>query len=182
MKYLKKYKLFLEEDEFDIKETDKEDVKLSKEKLNLVEKQLQEYQSKKQSIDQIYKSAKTIEETGEKVKAILGDESEERNPFLVDYNNIARITKEVELIQKETIQDKLRADDFREESNLIKDPTTKAAIVGKLTDIQNRIANKNKDILDKKKEIEELSKEHQDKMGKMKEDMEDYIKKISETE
>jgi len=38
MKYLKKYQLFLEEDEFEIKDTDKEDVKLSKDKLNLLKK------------------------------------------------------------------------------------------------------------------------------------------------
>lgn len=182
MKYLKKYQLFLEEDEFEIKDTDKEDVKLSKDKLNLLKKHLTEYQSKKQAIDEIYKNSQNLEETGEKIKTILGEESEERNPFLVDYNNIARITKEIDIIHKELVQDKLRADDFREESTLVKDSETKAAIVGKLTDVQNRIAEKNKKIVDKQKEIQELTTEHQEKMSQMKEDMEEYIKKISETE
>ncbi len=142
----------------------------------------QQQHIKKQAIDEVYKNSQNLEETGEKIKTILGEESEERNPFLVDYNNIARITKEIDIIHKELVQDKLRADDFREESTLVKDSETKAAIVGKLTDVQNRIAEKNKKIVDKQKEIQELTTEHQEKMSQMKEDMEEYIKKISETE
>lgn len=182
MKYLKKYELFLEEDEFEIKDTDKADVKLSKEKLNDLRKHLTDYPGKKSAIDAVYKNSKTLEETDIKIKAILGEDSELRNPFLVDYNNIARMTKEIELIHNDIVQDKLRADDFREEASLVSDSGTKATIMGKMTDIQNRIAEKNKKIADKQKQILDMTTEHTEKMAEMRSDMEEHIKKISETE
>jgi hypothetical protein len=183
MKYLKKYHLFLEEDEFDVKETDKEDIKLAKEKLDDLEKQLAEYPSKKAAIDAIYKNSKKIEETDPKIKEILGEESEDRNPFLVEYNIIARISKEVELLHDEIVQDKLKADDFKQEASMLGDnKILKVAINAKISDVNNRIADKNKKIVEKQKEIQELSTEHNEKMGKMKEDMQEYIKKISEPE
>jgi hypothetical protein len=182
MKYLKKYTLFLEEDEFDIKDTDKEDVKMSKEKLNQLESQMQEYQSKKSSIDTIYKAAKTIEETKVKIEEIIGKDAENRNPFLVEYNTVARLSKEIDIIHNEIVLDKLRADDFRQEASLVKDTTTKSAINSKLSDVQNRIAEKNKKIVEKQKEISDLTLEHENKMEEMKEELENYIKKISNSE
>lgn len=182
MKYLKKYQLFLEEDEFQVKDTDKSDVKISKEKLNVIKQQLAEFPQKKTAIDEIYKNSKNLEELDTKIKVILGEESEERNPFLVDYNNIARMKKEVEETHKQIAQDKIRADDFREEASLVTDSETKSSITGKLTDIQNRIAEKNKKIVDTQKEILELEQKHEEKMNQMRSDMEEHIKKVSETE
>jgi hypothetical protein len=177
MKYLKKYKLFLEEDEFETKDTDKEDVKLSKKKLDLLRSQLAEYPSKKIGIDNIYKKYKTIKETESEIENILGS-----NPFLVDYNNISRISKEVDIIHNEIVLDKIKADEFKEEASLVKDSETKAIISSKLADIQNRISDKNKELEDKKKDVIDLSKELDEKMVKMRTDMEEHIKKISEPE
>jgi hypothetical protein len=179
MKYLKKYRLFLEEDEFEVKDTDKEDIKMSKEKLNLLKKNLSEYNSKKSQIDTIYKSSKNLKEIENKIKEMMGDEVELRNPFLVDYNNIARISKEVELIHDEIAKDKIRADDFRQEAIAVKDSTTKAAVTAKVQDVQNRIAVNNKKIVDKQKEVDELKRKLDDKREKMLSDTEDNIKKIS---
>ncbi len=95
MKYLKKYRLFLEEDEFEVKDTDKEDVKMSKQKLNQLKTDLKEYPAKKTQIDTLYKNAKKLSDAENKIEDIIGDEPELRNPFLVDYNNIARMSKEV---------------------------------------------------------------------------------------
>jgi hypothetical protein len=180
MRYLKDYQLFLE-DNFDIKDTDKEDVKMSKEKMNVVNKQISEYQTKKSQIADIYKKAKTIEEAQELIKPIIGD-PKLGNPFLIKFNNISRIEKEVELLHDEIVKDKIRADDMRSEANLVEDSETKAAAMGKVTDIQNRIADKNKKILDKTKEFEELDKAHIKEIEVMKKDMNDYIKKISDSE
>ena len=96
MKHLKKYQLFLE-DNFDIKDTDKEDVKMSKEKMNDIQKDMTDYQAKKSQIENIYKKAKTIQETEELIKPIIGD-AEEGNPYLIEFNSICRIEKEIELI------------------------------------------------------------------------------------
>jgi len=180
MKHLKKYQLFLE-DNFDIKDTDKEDVKMSKEKMNDIQKDMTDYQAKKSQIENIYKKAKTIQETEELIKPIIGD-AEEGNPYLIEFNSICRIEKEIELIHNEIVKDKIRADDMREEASLIEDSETKAAATGKLTDIQNRIATKNKEILDKTKEFQELDKQHIKKMQDMKKDMSNYIEKISDSE
>jgi uncharacterized coiled-coil DUF342 family protein len=181
MKYLKKYQLFLEEDEFEVKETDKEDIKMSKEKLNLLKKHLSEYEPKKGQIDTIYKSLKDIKEIEGKIKEIIGEDPKLRNPFLVDYNNIARISKEVEQTHDEIAKDKIRADDFKQEANAVQDPTTKAALNAKVTDVNNRISTNNKNIVDKQKEIQELKLELDSKKEKMIADMENSIKKISES-
>lgn len=180
MKYLKKYRLFLE-DGFDIKDTDKEDVKMSKEKMNDINKDIIDYQSKKSQIEGIYKKAKTIEEAENLIKPIIG-EAEEGNQFLIEFNSICRIEKEIELLHDEIVKDKVRADDMRSEANLVEDSETKATAMGKVTDIQNRIASSNKKILDKTKEFEELEKSHIKKMEDMKKDMSNHIEKISDSE
>jgi hypothetical protein len=54
MKYLKKYTIFLEEDEFEVKDTDQADVKMAKEKMNTIKEQFNEYNEKKSLIDQVY--------------------------------------------------------------------------------------------------------------------------------
>lgn len=180
MRHLKKYQLFLKEN-FDIKDTDKEDVKMSKEKMNDIQKDINEYQTKKSQISEIYKKSKTISEADELIKPIIGD-AEKGNQFLIEFNSICRIEKEIELIHTEIVKDKIRADDMREEASLIEDSETKAAATGKLTDIQNRISAKNKEILDKTKEFQELEKGHIKKIQDMKLDMEEYIKKISDSE
>ena len=179
MKYLKKYQLFLEEDEFEVKDTDKEDVKMSKQKLNQLKTDLKEYPAKKTQIDTLYKNAKKLSDIGNKIEDIIGDEAELRNPFLVDYNNIARMSKEVDLTHQEIAQDKIRADDFRQEANLVKDSTTKAALNAKASEVNNRISTNNKKIVDKQKEIQELKLDiDTEKLG-MLADIQDNIKKIS---
>jgi hypothetical protein len=51
MKYIKKYKLFIEADEFDIQTTDTPDIKMAKKKMDTIEKQFVEYKTKKITID-----------------------------------------------------------------------------------------------------------------------------------
>jgi len=175
--------MFLE-NSFDIKDTDKEDVKMSKQKMNDINKEITDYQIKKSQIDTIYQKVKTkedLEQAQELVKPIIG-EGEKSNMFLIKWNTISRIEKEIEILHDEIVKDKIRADDMRSEANLVKDSETKAAAMGKVTDIQNRIADKNKKILDKTKEFEELDKAHIKEIEVMKKDMNDYIKKISDSE
>ena len=51
MKYLKKYLLFKEEAEFDPQVTDAPDLRMSKEKLNSLLKQISQFKEKKPLID-----------------------------------------------------------------------------------------------------------------------------------
>jgi len=85
MKYLKKYSSFNEEDEFDVTAMDPTNVKKSKEDLNKVRVDIDEYNKLKANIDTIYKTAKTDAEIERKVSDLLGPDKEKRNPFLINY-------------------------------------------------------------------------------------------------
>jgi hypothetical protein len=180
MKYLLKYNLFLEENEFDIKDSDAEDVKMSKEKLDDLKNQISDYNQNKSKIVDLYKKANSIEEANEQLEKIIGIDSEDRNPFLVQLANIERMSKEIDLMQDSTANDKIKIDDLKQELSLTKDDTTKKSLAAKISDINNRIADRNKKIADKQKEVIEGDKIHKEKMTKNQSEIQEWIKKISD--
>ncbi len=189
MKYLKKYTIFLEEDEFEVKDTDQADVKMAKEKMNTIKEQFNEYNEKKSLIDQVYiktDKKKTNEEIESELKQILGDtdiqSEEDRNPFLVEYSTIARLKKDVDDLQTGKAEDKVKLDDFREELNLSSEASTKLLVNTKIQDINIRIGEKSTKITQIMSDINTKQKEHVAKMEKIKMDMEGYIKKISDSD
>jgi hypothetical protein len=179
MKYLKKYNIFLEENEFDIKETDQEDVKMSKENLTDLKSKILDYNTNKSKVDDIYKKSDKPEE---EIKKLLGPESENRNPFLVEYASLSRIEREINNLHDENVKDKLRLDDFKQELSLTKDETTKKAVNFKISDISNRMSKRNQDIVNKQKELLDLEKKHKDKMLQTSKNIEEWVKKISTPE
>lgn len=178
MKIIKSYYLFLEENEFEVQETDDKDIKLSKQKLNDLQKDLSEYNQKKVLIDKAFEKGdpKLIEED---LNRILGKDSEKRNPFLVEYSTVSKLKKDIDKLQKDNANDKVRLDDFKQESQLSKDNTTKKSVDAKVSDINNRISVRNKQILDFAKEIQKKEKELLDKMKKMESEMRLNIRKIA---
>lgn len=189
MKYLKKYTIFLEEDEFEVKDTDQADVKMAKEKMNTIKEQFNEYNQKKPLIDQVYIKTgkkKTNEEIEVELKKILGEtdiqSEEDRNPFLVEYSTIARLKKDVDDLQTGKAEDKVKLDDFREELNLSSEASTKLLVNTKIQDINIRIGEKSTKITQIMSDINTKQKEHVTKMEKIKMDMEGYIKKISDSD
>jgi hypothetical protein len=189
MKYLKKYVIFLEEDEFEVKDTDQADVKMAKEKMNTIQNQLSEYNQKKYLIDQVYVKTdkkKTKEEIESELKQILGEtdiqSEEDRNPFLVEYSTIARLKKDVDDLQTGKAEDKVRLDDFQEELNLSTEASTKLLVNSKIQDIKNRLGEKSAKITQIMNDINIKQKEHVVKMEKIKVDITEYIKKISDSD
>ena len=189
MKYLKKYTIFLEEDEFEVKDTDQADVKMAKEKMNTIQEQFKEYTQKKPLIDQVYiktDKKKTKEEIESELKKILGDtdiqSEEDRNPFLVEYLTIARLHKEVDDLQTAKAEDKVKLDDFQKELSLSTEPSTKLAVNSKIQDINNRMGQNSAKITKIMTDINTKQKEHVTKMEKIKTDMNEYIKKISDSD
>lgn len=180
MKYLKKYKLFLEENEFEIKDTDQEDVKMSKEKLNDLKSDISEYQSNKAKIDEIFKKNDNPEEASKEVEKLLG--TEDKNPFLVEYVSLVRIEKEINKLHDDNANDKIKVDDFKQELSLTKDDTTKEAVNFKISDIMNRMTKRNKDISDKEKELIDLEKKHKEKIIETDKNIKEWIQKISDPE
>lgn len=178
MRHIKHFRLFLEENEFEIKDTDDKDIKMSKQKLNDLKKYLTEYPQKKVLLDKAF-SSKDPKLVESEVEKILGKDSEKRNPFLVEYTTVSRLKKEVETTQKENTDDKIRLDDFRQESSLSKESEVKKSVDAKISDINNRISIRNKKIVDYIKEIQNKEKELLEKMKKMTTDIETHINKIS---
>lgn len=176
MKYLKRYKAF-EESEFDVSSTDSVDVKVSKDKLNDLKKQISEYNQKKGQIDNVFKRFKDPKQIETEIEKIMGKDN--KNPFLVEYTHIARLNNDINIQHEANIKDKLSLDDFNKELGLAKDNDLKKIIQSKISDINNRMSERNKKIADIKKKSTESEKKHREKMKKMESELRDYIKKIS---
>jgi DNA-directed RNA polymerase subunit L len=183
MRNLKSYKIFLEESEFDVNITDEPDVKMAKEKLTTLKNQLAEYKTKKPLIDTAYLTIKIDSDLQKKIESIVGKidalPGQDRNPFLVEYLHIAKLTRKVNNIQKDITNDKLKKDDFNEELKLSKDSSTKQAVTVKITDINNRISTNTSSISSITKEISDAQSSLNKKMTDLEKDIIDNIKKIS---
>jgi hypothetical protein len=183
MRNLKSYKIFLEESEFDVNITDEPDVKMAKEKLTTLKNQLAEYKTKKPLIDTAYLTIKIDDDLQKKIESIVGKTDslpgQDRNPFLVEYLHIAKLTRKVNNIQKDITNDKLKKDDFNEELKLSKDNSTKQAVTVKITDITNRISTNTASISSITKEISDAQSSLNKKMTDVEKNIIDNIKKIS---
>lgn len=183
MKYLKKYRLFIEETEFDVNITDDPDLKMSKEKLETLKKNLTDYKTKKPLIDKAYLTASTDIDLKSSIEGIVGKADalpeKDRNPFLVEYLHVANLKRKIDKFQKDITKDKLSKDDFQEELNLATEASTKDAVNKKLTDINTRISTKTTTISSLVKDISDAQKALDTKMSNVEKEMMDYIKKIS---
>ncbi len=183
MKHLRNYTQFLEK--FEITDSDEPDVKMAKEKMNSLEEQFNEFNQKKASIDSVYKDEKlTNDQIEEKLKQIIGLEEEgpekDRNPFLIQYSNISRLQREVSNLQNERTKDKLKIQEFQEELNLLDKEETKLLTKSNINDLNTKLAEKSKKILDLGKEIETKKAELQQKMLEVRNEIDEYTKKIQE--
>lgn len=183
MKHLKNYKLFLEEAEFDIQDTDSADIKMSKDGLNTLKLNLTEYKTKKSLIDKLYSEVKDPNQIETQLKTILGVTSiqngKDRNPFLVEYSNLSKLKSDLDTMQKQSVDDKVKLDDFQEELRYSTEQSTKEAVNKKITDINKRMSERVSQIQKTQINFNTSLKEHTDKMLKIQKDSEEYIKKIS---
>jgi hypothetical protein len=174
MKYLKKYKLFLEEDEFDVKDTDKEDVKMSKEGLNKIKLKISEYNSKKSKIDQLYKG--TEDPSGDDLEKIIGKE-EDRNDFLVSYSNINSIKNRIKRLQNKSDEKAIQLSEFKDRLSIASNEM-KADLSQKVKEISDELSKIKKDIQEDMKKVPEMEKEHSERILKTEEDIKKWIEKI----
>jgi len=182
MKNLKTYKLFLES-EFDVNITDEPDIKMAKEKLETLKKQLTEYKTKKPLVDAVYLKSQTDTDLQKALEPIVGKTdvlpAADRNPFLVEYLHVANLKRKIDKTQKDITNDKLKKDDFSEELKLSTDSSTKQAVSSKISDITNRIATNTASIASLTKEISDAQASLNKKMLDVEKNMMDNIKKIS---
>jgi gas vesicle protein len=172
MNYLKKYISFLED--FDVREDDKEDVKISKEGLKELQEQISEFNSKKASIDNIYKSKD--KDIGNELEKILGKEN--RNPFLVSYSNIARIKKELEDLQKKGDDKAIELSNFKDRLSIAEDAESKLALSDKIKEIEQQISDIKSKLQEKSDDIPTLEKELEDNLSKKEDDVKKWIDNI----
>lgn len=173
MKYLKNYILFKED--FEIEDSDEESVKLSKEELNKIKEKISEFNSKKASIDSLYKSDK--ENIGDELKKIIGDESD-RNPFLSLYASIASTKNKVENLQKKSDDKAIELSSFKDRLSIAEDNESKSKLSEKIKEIEDQISDIKSGLEEKIKKIPEMEKELNDKIIKSEEDIKNWIEKI----
>lgn len=183
MRYLKKFKLFNEEVDFDVNITDEPDLKMSKEKLATLKKNISDYKTKKPLLDKAYLTTLTDVDLQTAVEGIVGKvdalPEKDRNPFLVEYLHVANLKRKVDKFQKDITKDKISKDDFQEELSLATETSTKDAVNKKLTDINTRISTKTTTISSLIKDISDAQKALDTKMSNVEKEMLDYIKNIS---
>lgn len=178
MKYLKKYNLFLEAG-LDILSTDAPDVKTSKQQMELVTKQLADFKTKKPQIDTLYKTIKEPSQIEAGLIKILGVDVKSRNPFLVDYASICKMSTDVENMQQQNSLDKASIDDFQQDLKITTDPNTKQTLTTKVADINKRMNDRVTNISKIQNDFNLANKTQKDKMLKIEKDIQDNITKIS---
>lgn len=173
MKYIKNYQVFKENDNFETSDTDGADVKMAKEKLNDLKLKISEYNSKKSSIDNLYKSDKV--ETSD-LEKITGKE-DDRNPFLVSYSNIASMNRKIENLKERENKKNIELSKFKDRLSDASDES-KEDISERISEINSQISEIREKISDSEKKLPELEKEHKEKMSKIEDDMKNWIEKI----
>ena len=182
MKYLKKYRIFLED--FEIKDTDSPDLKMAKEKMNTIKSQLSEYKTKKSAIEKLYSNMELTDSDIEtELKKILGDvdaqDGPDRNPFLVEYSHLLKLERDINKLQDDNSNDKVKIDDLQQSLQLSEGEETKKSVEFKISDIKRRMSERSAKISEIQKDLSEKEKLHKDKMSKMEGEMKEHIEKIS---
>lgn len=177
MKYLKSLKLFLEE--FEVKDTDSPDIATQKKDLNILLNHIKDYNSGVSRIDDILLN-KSDGKTSEEVTKMLDNVIEKngsRNTFLSQYTTAARMKKQIENLQSQILNDKIRLDDFKSSLPNVSN-ADKTSLNAKISDINNRITQNNLKINDIKKEISQKEKELKEKMSEKRKELEEKIKNL----
>lgn len=171
MKHLKNYKLFLEADGISIaiEETDTVDIKMNKQSIETLSKQLTEYKTKRPLIDNVYKNIKDTLQLERELVKILGDQSiqngPDRNPFLVEYSTLARMQADLLKMDQEN-------KNYQEELRLSTDVSTKQAVNTKIQELTQKVSKTQTDFT-------LAEKKHKDNLARIEKDMKENITKIS---
>ena len=170
MKHLKNYKLFLEADvTIPIQETDPVDIKMNKQSIETLSKQLTEYKTKRPLIDNLYKNIKDSTQLERELVKILGDQAvqngPDRNPFLVEYSTLARMQNDLLKMDQEN-------KNYQEELRLSTDASTKQAVNMKIQELAQKVSKTQTDFT-------LAEKKHKDNLARIEKDMKENIIKIS---
>jgi len=178
MKYLKKFKHF-ENIEVDAK--DEPDLKLAKEEVNDLEKNLKEFPTIKAELDKAFMDIKSDKDNEALNKRI--DEIKEKfpeNTLIDEYTRMMNIQIRIKYIQDELL--KYNDDLFKNEEDLKQISTDKGDTTAKsktINDIKNAQKVKNQEVSNLKKELLVAEKDLKKRMDDIKREMQDSSKKIA---
>ena len=180
MKYLKKWSIYLED--FEIGDTDSSDIKMAKEKLNTLRRQIDEFNTKYRDIDTAYKTNDDVK-ISTMEKTLFGNTDvkagPDRNEFLVRYLNIAKKKREIEKNTNKIASDNIDLVRSKDIMSVTTDSEIKTRynknvipnIKKNIDSSKNKIKNNEKDI---NLQITQIQKEMSDRQKELME----YIKKI----
>jgi hypothetical protein len=179
MKYLKNLKRFLED--YEITDTDSVDITSQKQDLNLVIKQISDYNTKKIQIDDIFlkNDNKTDDDLKKMLDKVVGTD-DNRNPFLSEYTSVAKYKRQITKLEERIVGDKIKVDDFNKDANGAL-PDIKTSITAKVKEINDRIALANIEIGRLEKEMKDKEADIKKTMDMRRKDMEEKIKNLTNT-
>ena len=179
MKYLKKYNDFNEEADFDVDPKDTTNVKKSKENLTKVRKDIDNYNKQKAQIDTIYKTSKSEAEIDKRVDALLGKDKEKRNPYLINYLTVSNSERKLRSIKDDRINNKLRADEYRDLMDQTDNPDQKKAMSLKVAELNKKNVTGASNLTKLKAEADKRKSDISSSSSKNLKEIEDDIKNIT---
>lgn len=184
MKWLKKYLIFKED--IDVNDSDNIDVKAAKISFNDVKKHIEEYKSKKSQVDAIFDKDIDKEQLDKEIESLLGssyseDDSSERNPFLVNYIQVANDQKRLDNLLDDVVTDRESLQSNRSLLSNVDDNDQKESLEGTIKTISDRIQNSQKSIEILRRDISENEKKISDKMDETEKEILNNISNIENT-
>lgn len=192
MKYVKRYLLFLEDENTDVyslspdSQLQSKTDSLHKDVVSEIQNNLKEFQSKKQKMEEIFKNTKITNDVDLEKSLISGvyggkKENRQRNKFLKGFESILRSDRRKNLLQFSIGQDTDRIKQTTDDINRLNDESRITTDSKRLDSIKNSLDLNNKRIKELKDNIQKnksiLSKER-DEFKKDMVDEENRLKKL----
>lgn len=182
MKYLKSYILFNED--FIISPTDDVNVSNAKNRHNQIKSYLNEFNSKKTVIENIYKDYKDRNDLINKLKSqkfLLDDSTPEslkfENPLISIWADISYYKRKITELE-DSIQ--INNDDIKLKNDQIKlKPNISDVLKQSIEDIQKRIVDKNNKITEYRNQISQKEKDSQDKIKELSDELKNLEDRIN---
>lgn len=179
MRYLRDWNLWLEN--LETNDSDTPDIKKAKEKLNTLRMQIDEFNSKYKDIDTAYKT-NDDKKISDMEKKLFGPtdirNGADRNEFLVKYLNIAKKSRQVDKDVNQIATDDLTLKKSQDILNITTDNNIKAQYNNEIPKLKQKIQNTKAGIEKKKVDMVKQFNDIQNEMAEREKEMIEYINKI----
>jgi hypothetical protein len=177
MKYLKNFKSLFEDKESNILGTPSDSIDISfspREKLNKINKNIQEYNQKKSKIDIAFKS-----KDANKIKSIQDEINKSNNDFLLNYLKVSKKKAQLEDLQKQLEDDNKSKIQSTDVMNSIQNKDDQKKYKDLINSIDSKITDKKLLIKKLFNEINIESQKIKKKMDSDKKEIDNLIKNVT---